>query len=155
FTSQPVGTPAPGTYTPLTPGRDLDTRNGTGGTTGPVAGNHTFNLTVTGVNGVPATGVGAVALNVTVTSPTCAAWITVFPTGQPLPPSSNLNYVAGQTIPTLVVVGVGTAGQVSFNVPAACAGSVQVIADIQGWYASQTGTPPPGGYTAVAPGRDL
>jgi len=33
-----------------------------GGTTGPVAGGHTVDLTVAGVNGVPATGVGAVAL---------------------------------------------------------------------------------------------
>ena len=129
-----VTPPARGTYTPVAPGRDLDTRNNTGGTTGPVHGNTTFNLTVDGVNGVPATGVGAVALNVTVTSPTCASYLTVFPTGQPVPATSNLNYTAGETVPNLVIVGVGTGGQVAFNVPASCAGTVQVIADIQGWY---------------------
>jgi len=153
--SAQTGTPPAGSYTPLTPARDLDTRNGTGGTSGPVHGNTTFNLTVTGVNGVPATGAGAVALNVTITSPTCAAWLTVFPAGQPVPSSSNLNYSTGETIPNLVIVAVGSGGKVSFNVPSACAGSVQVIADIQGWYASQTGTPPSGSYTPLTPARDL
>ncbi|MDQ1394356.1 MAG: hypothetical protein QOF30_3333, partial [Acidimicrobiaceae bacterium] len=33
-------------------------------------------------------------------------------------------------------VGVGTNGRVSFNVPAACTGTIQVVADIQGWYAT-------------------
>ncbi len=118
-------------------------------------GNTTFDVTVTGVNGVPASGVGAVALNVTVTNATCAAWLTVFPAGQPVPSSSNLNYAAGQTVANLVVVGVGTGGQVAFNVPAACRGSIQVVADIQGWYAAQSGTPPPGTYTPLTPARDL
>jgi hypothetical protein len=93
-------------------------------------------VTVTGVNGVPVGGVGAVALNVTVTSPTCAAYLTVFPAGEAVPPSSNLNYAAGQTIANLVIVGVGNGGQVSFDVPPACSGTIQVIADVQGWYAT-------------------
>ena len=40
-------------------------------------------------------------------------WITVFPTGAPLPTASNLNYVAGQTVPNLVVARVGAGGQVT------------------------------------------
>ena len=132
----PSGTPGPGTYTALTPGRDLDTRNNTGGTAGPVAGNRTFNLTVSGVHGVPSSGVSAVVLNVTVTQPTCAAFLTVFPAGQPVPGSSNLNYTSGQTVANLVVVGVSSGGQVSFNVPSGCAGTIQVIADVQGWFAT-------------------
>jgi hypothetical protein len=124
-----------GTYTPLTPFRDLDTRIGTG-TTGPVAGGQTVNLTVTGVGGVPSSGVGAVVLNTTITAPTCAGYLTVFPTGAAQPFASNLNFTAGETVPNLVIAKVGSGGQVSFAVPASCAGSVQIVADVQGWFAS-------------------
>ncbi|MDQ1421600.1 MAG: hypothetical protein QOJ52_3562 [Acidimicrobiaceae bacterium] len=150
-----VVTPAAGGYSPLTPARVLDTRNGTGGKTGPVAGNQSFDLVVAGAGGVPATGVGAVALNVTVTSPTCSAWLTVFPAGQALPGSSNLNYLATKTVANLVVVGVGVDGKVSFNVPAACVGSVVVVADVEGWYAVPTATPAAGGFSPLAPVRVL
>src|SRR2546430_2575019 len=56
-----------GTYRSVTPARILDTRNGTGGV--PVRrlnGGQTLDLQVTGSHGVPADGVGAVVLNVTV-----------------------------------------------------------------------------------------
>jgi hypothetical protein len=59
----------------------------------------------------------------------------VFPAGQPVPGSSTLAYVPGQTIPNLVIVGVGTAGQVFLDIPAAFTGNIQVIAEVQGWYA--------------------
>src|SRR5206468_3179312 len=101
-------------FTPLTPARILDTRTGVGA---PVAkvGTTNINVAVTGVGGVPASGVGAVVLNVTVTNPTAPSWLTVFPAGQPLPVASNLNFVAGQTVPNLVVAKVGANGMVTIN----------------------------------------
>ena len=46
--------------------------------------------------------------------------------GQP-----RLNFTGGLTIPNLVVVQVGATGKVDFY---NAAGSVQVIADVMGWY---------------------
>ena len=59
-----------GTYTPLTPARILDTRNGNGGLPGTVGPGATVDVQVTGRGGVPASGVSAIAMNVTVTQPT-------------------------------------------------------------------------------------
>jgi hypothetical protein len=73
-----------------------------------------------------------VALNVTVTGPTAPSFLTVYPGGQPRPAlGSNLNYLAGQTIPNMVLVPVGPGGTVTFynNV-----GTVDVIADLVGHY---------------------
>ena len=149
YTSTGVTTKA--TYFPLPPARDLDTRNGvgTGGTIGRVGPGQTLELTVTGVNGVPAAGVTAVVLNVTAVDHVGPdSFLTVFPTpatgaaagsvtiaspvlvnGRPL--ASNLNVVNGQTIPNLVIAQVGANGKVSIynNL-----GTVHVAADVQGWF---------------------
>jgi hypothetical protein len=55
----------------------------------------------------------------------------VFPNSQPLPTVSNLNFSAGQTIPNLVVVPVIN-GKIDFY--NGSAGTVQVIADLDGYY---------------------
>ena len=126
----------PGTYTPLTPTRILDTRtaNGVPGTT-PVAGQGSVDLQVTGRGGVPALGVGAVVLNVTVTAPTWEGFVTVYPAGQPRPTASNLNFAASKTVPNLVTVGVGAGGKVTlFNGQFAPDKTTHLIADVAGYY---------------------
>jgi hypothetical protein len=129
--------PTSSELTSLEPARVLDTRSG--GTTsdgqfagtGALGAGTSVDLTVTGRGGVPASGVGAVVLNVTVTAPTTAGNLRVWPTGTALPNASNLNFVAGQTIPNLVIAKVGSNGKVSiFN----SAGSTDVIADVVGWF---------------------
>jgi hypothetical protein len=121
--------PAPGSsYFGLSPARVLDTRTGAGTRLG--AGG-TIDLTVAGAGGVPATGVSAVVLNVTVTEPTAAdSFLTLFPSGTARPLASNLNFVAGETVPNLVVVRVQN-GRVSIynNL-----GATHVVADVQGWF---------------------
>ena len=59
-----------GLFTAVTPGRVLDTRIGTGrgGATAPVGAGQAINVGVTGLVGVPSSGVSGVALNVTVDS---------------------------------------------------------------------------------------
>lgn len=139
-----------GAFVPLSPSRLLDTRDGTGAPKATVAGNGTVSLAVAGRGGVPATGVGAVVLNVTVTDPTAAGFITVYPTGSTRPTASNLNFTAKQTIPNLVVAKVGTGGAISlYN---GSSGTVHLIADVAGYYLA--GTPPsdttaPGPVTAL------
>ena len=101
--------------------------------TGPLSGGSIFNLAILGRGGVPSGGVGSVALNVTVTNPTAAGFLTVWPTGQPRPTASNLNYVAAQTVPNMVIVPLGPGGQISIF---ASAGTTDVIVDVLGWFPS-------------------
>ncbi|HVL03663.1 MAG TPA: S8 family serine peptidase, partial [Acidimicrobiales bacterium] len=120
-----------GRFQPLEPSRILDTRSGNGAPKAKVGQGATLDLQVTGRGGVPAAGVSAVVMNVTVTEPSASSFLTAWPTGSTRPNASNLNYVAGQTVPNLVVAKVGTNGKVSlFNL----SGNTHVIADVVGWY---------------------
>ena len=149
--SSPV-TPSLGArFNPLPPARILDTREGNGAPVGKVAQGGAIDLQVTGRGGVPATGVSAVALNVTVTEPTALSYLTAWPAGEARPLASNLNYTAGQTVPNLVVVKVGASGRVSlYN----HAGTTHLIADVSGWYGAGGGTQG-SRYHPVAPSRLL
>jgi len=140
-----------GTYTPLTPARILDTRNGTGGLPGAIGPGATVDVQVTGRGGVPTTGVSAVAMNVTVTQPTGAGYLTMFPSGTTRPLAANLNFTPGKTVPNLVVVKLGAGGKVSmFN----SSGSTHVIYDVAGWYSTTT-SGNAGRYSALVPARIL
>lgn len=156
FASPPAPTPAaPGHYVSLSPSRVLDTRPAPDGPIGrcPTActslgGGQAVDVQVTGANGVPDTGVTAVVLNVTATNPTASSYLTVYPAGTPRPTASNLNVVAGQTVANLVQVAVGSGGDVSiFNL----AGSVDVVADVEGYVAPAASTA--GLFNALTPAR--
>ena len=127
------GTPVDvGSYSAVAPARVLDTRNGTGAPRGAVGPSGLLQLQVTGRGGLPATGVAAVVLNVTVVTPTAAGYLTAYPNGTERPTVSNLNFVRAQTVPNLVVVPVGADGKVAlFN---GSGGSTQVVADVAGYY---------------------
>jgi hypothetical protein len=123
-----------GNYHPLTPARILDTRSAIGGPTQPMQNLESRGVQITGVGGVPSSGVSAVVLNVTITGTNSAGYLTVYPSGVTRPTASNLNFVAGETVPNLVEVAVGYAGQVTmFTQFASTAGSADVIFDVAGW----------------------
>lgn len=136
----------PGTFTPITPTRLLDTRNASA-----VAGDSAVSFQVAGVSGIPAK-VASVVFNLTVTSPRAAGFVTAYASGTGRPNASNLNFSPGQTVPNLVTVPVGADGKVTlFN---RSSGSAQLIADVTGFYA--TGTPAtPGAFRSLAPSRIL
>lgn len=143
--------PDGGAFTPLPPSRLLDTREGNGAQ-GPVAGDATVALQVTGRGGVPATGVAAIVLNVTVTNTGAAGFITAYPSGSPLPLASNLNFVAGQVVPNLAIIKVGPDGKVLLTNTSVR--SVDLVADVAGYFAG--GTPSArGAYVALEPRRVL
>lgn len=121
------------------PTRILDTRTGTAdlgspiGAMGPAA---TMILPVAGRGHVPGMTAQkpptAVVLNVTVTNPTLGDHLTIWPGLIPGPPlASDLNFVAGQTVPNLVVVKLGTDGTIQFFNGS---GFTDVVADVVGWY---------------------
>ncbi len=142
-----------GPYHPLAPTRILDTRTGNGGFSTPVGSGQTINLQVTGRGGVPSSGVSAVVLNVTVTNTSTPGYLIVYPAGDARPLASNLNWAQNQTIPNLVETAIGSSGQISiFNGN----GSANIVADVEGWVATPSGTPGPDGlYNPVVPTRLL
>jgi hypothetical protein len=131
-------------FVPAGPTRLLDTRN----TGGPIGPSSVRTLQVTGANGVPASGVTAVVLNVTATDTTDGSFLTVYPDGTARPLASNVNFSAGQTIPNLVTVPVDSDGAVDiYNLN----GSVDVVADLFGYYTTSAGSL----YKPVTPVRVL
>jgi hypothetical protein len=73
----------------------------------------------------------AVVLNVTVTNPTAASYLIVWPDGTTRPLASDLNWPAGATVPNLVVVKLGADGAIDlFN----GYGTTDVVVDVMGWY---------------------
>ncbi|MGE0881340.1 MAG: hypothetical protein AB7O61_22055 [Acidimicrobiia bacterium] len=93
-----------GQFVPVSPYRLLDTR-----TTGtPIAANTSLGVSITGLPG----SASSVVMNITVTEPTEAGFITAYAAGESLPSSSNLNFVAGQTIANSVTSKIGALGKV-------------------------------------------
>jgi hypothetical protein len=141
---------AKGTFTSLTPTRVLDTRNAIGATRFPVGPSRAISVAVRGVGGVPASGVSAVALNVTVTEASLGGFVTVHPTDVNRPNASNLNFTPGQTIPALVIAKVGPDGRACIHNEI---GTAHVVADVVGWFAD--GTSSGASLTALTPSRVL
>ncbi|HUF99430.1 MAG TPA: hypothetical protein VMM60_14975 [Ilumatobacter sp.] len=134
YVSAAPGDVVQNSFVSISPVRILDTRpapENVGGFVGPLSTGQIHTFAVTGVAGVPANA-ASVVLNVTATGTTERSFLTVYPTGEPQPVVSNLNWTAGgATVPNLVTVKVGAGGQVSvFN----AFGNVHVIADIAGYY---------------------
>jgi hypothetical protein len=145
--------------TPLaTPGRAFDSRPGTpghaegpfgeSGRTAPLGAGQSVNLKLAGTGGVPADAT-AVVVNLTVTGPTANGWFTMYPTGAGLPNASSLNFVPGLTVANLVVMPVGTNGQVTLR---NSHGSSHAVVDVIGYFRAGAGAR----YVALdPPTRDL
>lgn len=110
------------------PARILDTRAGLGAT-GPLQAGQTISVQVTGVGGVPADATGVV-VNLTATQASDASFVAAWPSGQPQPSTSVLNFTAGEDIANTVTMAIGAGGKIDlFN----SAGSVQLLADVTGY----------------------
>ena len=136
-------------YTPVTPVRLMDTRDGTGGVpVAKVGAGGTVDLTVTGAPPLAPVTATAVVLNVTVTNTSVASFLTIYGAGSTRPNISNLNWVGGKTIPNLVMVAVGNAGKVTFYNQF---GTTDVVADLEGYFQAPSGLA--GGEVALTPYR--
>lgn len=135
----------PGSFQTVDPSRILDTRPSA------VGKNSSVSFQVGGVNGIPSK-VAAVVFNLTVTEAKLNGFATAYASTDNKPDASNLNFAAGQTVPNLVTVPVGSDGKVTiFN---SSEGSAQFIADIAGYYLP--GTPKASGtFKTVGPDRIL
>ena len=110
--------------------------------------NGTITVQITNRAGIPANAT-AVVLNVTATNTTGPGFVTAYPAGQTLPLASNLNPErAGQNIPNLVTVPIGTGGQIAvFTLTKA-----DIIVDAFGYYTPAT-TAKAGRYVPAGPVR--
>jgi hypothetical protein len=143
---------ADGAYQPLEPARIADTRTGSelpdmGQAPGP---DQNLDVQVTGVGGVPLSGVAAVVLNLTATQASQGGFLVAYPAGLAVPNTSTIDFGAGQTQANLVEVAVGRGGQISlYN----ALGWTQVVVDVEGWYDDSSPTSGPGLYNPVQPQR--
>lgn len=137
---------------PLPPQRVFDTRPGEpgGGPTGVVRGGTSIDVTVTGVAGVPATGVTAVALNVTAIGIEAPGFVSARPAGTPESTTSSLNLVnAGDVRANLIVVPVGHDGAISLT----SLRDAHLIGDIAGYFTGDVATSDAGRIVTQSPRR--
>ncbi len=118
-----------GDYVGVTPFRLYDSRLAP--RLAPLGAGTAGEVQVTGLGGVPASGVTAVALNVTATGATTASAFTVWPTGGPRPVGANLITPANRSVPNLAIVKVGQGGRVNvFN----DIGETHAVVDVVGYF---------------------
>jgi hypothetical protein len=142
--SAPTAALAPSTsgFHPIAPVRVVDTRTSLGGAS--LHALDTRTVTLAGIGTIPASGVMAVAINVTAVHPSAAGYFTVWPAGSPRPPTSNLDFAADETRANGIVTAVDVTGKISiFN----AFGTVDLIVDVTGWFSSD--------FIGVAPTRVL
>ena len=146
------------TYHALTPTRLLDTRNGTGGLSGPFSNHVAREFHVAGAPGVPAANIIAVTGNLTVTGQTSPGYLFIGPWGMNNPTSSTLNFPASDDRANAVTVALGTGGTLSVTFVAATAPgrelgqTAHVIFDVTGYFTSDMSGAT---YNAVTPSRIL
>jgi hypothetical protein len=174
-----------GTFHPTSPTRIIDTRIFQGITNGalrPGTGRNSSpdpltrrdeianrEIKVTGLAGIPTSGVSAVLLNVTADQVPEPGYLSVFPKPQACcggmsiyddqatlltgePQTSNLNVTGGQTVPNMVLARVGAGGKIRFY---NYAGDVHLIVDVAGWFGTGGAHTNGSGFTGVTPSRLL
>ncbi|MGA8360654.1 MAG: IPT/TIG domain-containing protein [Candidatus Dormiibacterota bacterium] len=151
-------------YVPVTAFRILDTRARScvqcaAGALGPGA---TRMLQITGVSGLPSgvdpipTTATAVALNVTAVNDNTFSLLTVYPNGTGRPLASNINFLAHTATANLVIVTLGQNGPSDANREVDIynpLGTVDVVADVEGYFAPDSATDPTGEFHPIAPVR--
>ncbi len=117
-------------YYPITPERHYDTRDGTGGLTGPMSNAFTTTMVFAGRQSIPG-GAGATAIdaNITVVGPTAAGHTTVWPFG-PKPNASVLNYGASEVVPNRDIIGLNNGMTAVWS----AAPFIHYVVDVAGYF---------------------
>ncbi len=109
--------------------RQLDTRIGVGRVRGVVGSDCSLTVPIVDPSGAAIPAGSSVILNLTATQPTAAGYITAWPTGNPRPNASNLNFISGQTIPNAAIIKLGTNNSIDlYN----NTGTTHLLADVNG-----------------------
>jgi hypothetical protein len=123
-----------GKTTTINPTRIFDTRNGIGTTKARMNPGQTRAVQVAGAFGVPSNAT-AVYLNVTSVNASAWGWLAVWPTGLPMPNSSNVNFPGGSIVPNMAIVQLGANGTLQIYNDAGVSGttSSDVLIDVLGY----------------------
>jgi hypothetical protein len=140
LTAGSAASQSPGTYQPLNPTRIFDTRP-----SNPIPPRVFVRMHVQGVAGLPASGVSAVTVTLSVLTPAAAGSISVFPSGTTWSGAATMSFAAARTQQNTVTAELGGDGTISVRNNTASA--VQVVADVVGYYTF--GPAVPGGFQPV------
>ena len=114
--------------------RIVDTRYGTGGS-GKVTPVRPLKIVVDELPGFVKGEVAGAVLNVTVTEPVAPGYVVVHPCGV-MPATSNVNFLAGESVANLVVVPPNGSGEVCVSSSA----DTHLVVDVTGWFPTATPT---------------
>jgi hypothetical protein len=151
-------------YVPVQPFRILDTRSGTciqcgAGALGAAV---TRTLQITGVSGLPSgadpvpPSATAVVVNMAAVNDNTFSLLTVYPNGTGRPTAANINFTAHSATSNLVTVTLGQSGPTDANREISifnAQGTVDVVADVEGYFAPDTASDPNGEFHPIAPVR--
>jgi hypothetical protein len=139
-------------FVPVTPVRIMDTRSTSkiGPVTGPVGADSTTLVPIDGntTASLPATGITAVAVSITVTGQTSSGILSAYPADTPLPVTSTVNYSSSANFTNNAIVPVGPDGDIAiYN---ASGGTAQLIVDLTGYFTTDTSAAGASTYTPLA-----
>ena len=120
-------------YFTLTPCRVVDTRGGAPVAGPALAGQAVRALPLVGHCGIPASA-KTVSINLTVTQPTAAGNLRIYPSGIPTPLVASINYSPGQTRGNNAVVPLSLGGALDAFVAQPAGTTVHVIVDVNGYF---------------------
>jgi hypothetical protein len=163
---------AGGEYHPLTPFRIFDSRQqpldvspfGRKVSTTVEAG-VPFEIQVVGNGGLPPftdssadadlddDNVLAVAVNITVITPTREGWLRAYGSGAPEGASSVVNFAAGQVVPNTAILRPGANGKLSIRLFSPLPGDADVAVDLFGWFSTSASGNRGARLLPVGPGR--
>ncbi len=115
----------------------------------PIHNSKAITIQISGVDGIPSSGVEAVAPNITAVDATSSGYLTLYPTGEAQPVVSNLNFVAGSTVSNRVIVKLSSTRKITiYNF----SGDTNIVIDINGYFTDGSFVPPNGSlFTPVDP----
>jgi uncharacterized repeat protein (TIGR01451 family) len=118
-------------YYVLTPCRVVDTRT----SSSPLAANSTRSFAVSGACAIPADA-RAVAVILTAVNPGDFGNLRLFPTGQPLPQASAINFTAGITRANNAILPLGVDGRIEVrcDMPPGSIASTHFVLDVSGYF---------------------
>ncbi|HZF13949.1 MAG TPA: hypothetical protein VFE33_34585 [Thermoanaerobaculia bacterium] len=118
----------------ITPCRLIDTRNPQGPAGGPaLQAGATRTFALAGQCGIPASA-RSLSVNLTVTQPAAAGYLSLFPADQSIPVASVINFSAGQIRSNNATLPLSGEGSGSLAVTDSSAGTVHFILDVNGYY---------------------
>jgi hypothetical protein len=139
-------------FVPVTPVRIMDTRSTSkiGPVTGPVAAGSTTTVPIDGNStaSLPAAGITAVAVSVTITDQTSSGNLAVYPADTPLPATSTVNFTSSANATNNAIVPVGPDGDIAINNEST--GTAQLIVDLTGYFTTDTTATGASTYTPLA-----